>query len=169
MKFLMTVALLMSFTADLAAQVTHRFSRDRPVSAVVHSFASDHPALTSPIRAAKSAALKTLNVLFFHAPWCAPCRQMEPFIGSMPFQVTDINGDVNPAIVQRYRVTAYPTLVATIGGKEVDRRVGFATKEAVSQWVENIRQRRQQARKPDQTYSGYPVDRLQYRVRLDST
>lgn len=55
-------------------------------------------------------------LLDVYAPWCGPCRAMQPMLEEFDrthpnVLVLKINGDENPVTMQRHRVRGYPTLV----------------------------------------------------------
>lgn len=64
---------------------------------------------------AEVAATAGKKVLFFHAPWCPQCRQLDAEIkaGSLPSGVTvfKIDYDSNQALRQKYGVTLQTTFV----------------------------------------------------------
>lgn len=65
----------------------------------------------------------------FWAPWCEPCRTLAPvvekFAANEPgVKVVKVNIDDNPALADKYRVQAIPTLIFFADGKEVSRSVG---------------------------------------------
>jgi thioredoxin 1 len=80
-------------------------------------------------------------VVDFGAPWCPPCRAMEPvfeelsgrFDGSVRF--FKMNIDDNPAVAQRYGVKGIPTFIVFEGGREVERVVGATAKESLARIV----------------------------------
>ena len=80
-------------------------------------------------------------VVDFGAPWCPPCRAMEPvfeelagrFEGSVRF--LKMNIDENPATAQRYGIRSIPTFLFFDGGREVERVVGATGKEAFARLV----------------------------------
>ncbi len=80
-------------------------------------------------------------VVDFGAPWCPPCRAMEPvfeelagcFEGGARF--LKVNIDESPAVAQRYGVKGIPTFLVFEGGREVERVVGAAGKEALARIV----------------------------------
>jgi thioredoxin 1 len=80
-------------------------------------------------------------VVDFGAPWCPPCRAMEPvfeelagrFEGSVSF--LKMNIDDNPATAQRYGIKSIPTFLIFDGGREVERVVGATGKEALARIV----------------------------------
>lgn len=66
----------------------------------------------------------------FHAPWCAPCRQMEPILDAFAGEATGVevhkvDVDAEPGIAERYGVRGLPTLVLFKDGQPVDMRTGF--------------------------------------------
>ena len=80
-------------------------------------------------------------VVDFGAPWCPPCRAMEPvfeelagrFEGGVGF--FKMNIDDNPAVAQRYGIKGIPTFLVFDGGREVERVVGATGKEALARIV----------------------------------
>jgi thioredoxin len=64
------------------------------------------------------------------APWCVPCRGMEPVIEELAtslsgrVRVAKLNLDRNPESVARLRIQGVPTLIVFKGGHEVGRMVG---------------------------------------------
>lgn len=70
------------------------------------------------------------RVLFFHAPWCPQCRELDESItsGSIPEGVTiyKVDYDSNQALRQRYGVTIQTTLVLLDdNGNEVKKYVAY--------------------------------------------
>jgi len=66
----------------------------------------------------------------FWAPWCGPCRMVEPVIEKLAqemagrLRVVKINVDQNPATAQKYRVQGIPTMMVVKNGQIVDRWSG---------------------------------------------
>ena len=64
------------------------------------------------------------------APWCAPCRGMEPVIEDLAasltgkLKVAKLNADRSPDTVSRLRIQGIPTLILFKDGQEVTRMVG---------------------------------------------
>ncbi len=69
----------------------------------------------------------------FGASWCPPCRLLAPEIearaGSAPGHVAvgELDVDASSATAARYGVRSIPTLVLFEAGREIDRRLGFAS------------------------------------------
>lgn len=64
------------------------------------------------------------------APWCVPCRGMEPVIEDLAsslagrVRVAKLNVDRSPEAVARLRIQGVPTVILFKGGREVSRLVG---------------------------------------------
>lgn len=71
------------------------------------------------------------------APWCRPCRAMEPafkqagekYAGRV--EVLKINADEAPEVLKGLGVMSIPTVIAFSGGKEILRRTGLQSTEAL--------------------------------------
>jgi thioredoxin 1 len=66
----------------------------------------------------------------FGAPWCQPCRVVEPVVAELAGQyagrlaVFSVDADENPRTVARLGVMGLPTLILFAGGREVERLAG---------------------------------------------
>lgn len=80
----------------------------------------------------------------FWAEWCAPCKQIGPFLTDLAkdFQgrvvVAKLNIDHNPNTPGRYGVRGIPTLIIFKQGKIEATRVGVMPKSTLYEWVEGI-------------------------------
>ena len=78
----------------------------------------------------------------FTAPWCPPCRALEPVLDTLAAEqagrlaVVAVDGDACPALAARFRIKAFPTVIAFVGGKEVARHVGLTTRAKLLQLVD---------------------------------
>ena len=68
------------------------------------------------------------------APWCVPCRGLEPVIEDLAsslsgqVRVAKLNVDRSPEAVVRLRIQGVPTVILFKGGHEVNRMVGARSK-----------------------------------------
>ncbi len=75
-----------------------------------------------------------VKLIDFWAPWCAPCRIMNPILEEIEkelagkFEMVKINVDEDPASSSKYGVMSIPTYVIEKDGKEVDRKIGVTAK-----------------------------------------
>jgi len=71
----------------------------------------------------------------FWAGWCGPCKMITPVVEEIAaefegkVQVGKINVDENQAIPASLKVISIPTLILFKGGQEVERSVGYKTKD----------------------------------------
>lgn len=77
----------------------------------------------------------------FWAPWCGPCRFMNPILEQFAEQQGDavniakLNIDENEATAERFGVRSIPTLVLFHEGREVGRHVGVMPVAQLQEWV----------------------------------
>jgi thioredoxin 2 len=78
------------------------------------------------------------------APWCGPCRMMEPVIDELAAEmvgrvrVVKLNVDENPATAARFNARSIPTLLVLKAGREVDRIVGAQPKSEIARRLERV-------------------------------
>ncbi|MGB6371026.1 MAG: thioredoxin [Atribacterota bacterium] len=80
----------------------------------------------------------------FWAPWCMPCRMLEPIIEKLAeenqgkLKVCRLNTDENQHIAAQYGIQGIPTLIVFKGGQEVGRTVGVMSKEKLQEKLDPI-------------------------------
>ncbi|XP_044492049.1 thioredoxin H7-like isoform X2 [Mangifera indica] len=85
-----------------------------------------------------------LMVVYFTAPWCRPCKLLEPYIKELAAKYSDvsflkIDTDELMAVSREFeQIDVLPTMVFVKKGKETDRVVG-AKKEEVQMKIEKHR------------------------------
>jgi thioredoxin 1 len=79
-------------------------------------------------------------VVHFGAPWCGPCRRIEPLLSRFQielgksFKLVGINADENLKLSSKYRITTLPTLLFFDGGKLIHRLEGLHKRDDL--WTE---------------------------------
>lgn len=79
------------------------------------------------------SSLTNMKLLDFWAPWCPPCKQMNPILEEIErenphFIVEKIDIDADPETAEKYGVMSIPTYIFEKDGKEVDRIIGATSK-----------------------------------------
>lgn len=79
----------------------------------------------------------------FYAVWCGPCQMLAPVIEELEnsrddFLSVKIDVDQEPALAQRFSITAVPTLLLFRNGENVKRVSGFLSKEALEQFIDEV-------------------------------
>jgi thioredoxin 2 len=78
----------------------------------------------------------------FWAPWCGPCKLIEPALDELAreragrLKIVRLNIDEGPAIAGRYGIQGVPTLMVARDGEEVDRLTGAVPKPRIADWLD---------------------------------
>ena len=69
-----------------------------------------------------------MEVKFFNATWCGPCKQMKPHISKLQkegYNIQEIDIDQNSTLAESAEIREVPTLAIYENGNELERLVGY--------------------------------------------
>lgn len=82
-------------------------------------------------------------VLYFSAPYCAPCKMFKPVLQEVASElgigIQYIDADQQKDLVSRYSVTSVPTLIVENGGSVLFRNTGVMDKSRLRQVLSQFR------------------------------
>ena len=82
-----------------------------------------------------------LVLVDFYTEWCGPCKMLAPIIAEIKEELKDkvyvikVNVDEEEDLSNKFGIYSIPTLVLIKGGKEIDRKVGYNTKQILIDWI----------------------------------
>ena len=72
-------------------------------------------------------------VVDFWAPWCRPCKALEPILEELPLEVARVNIDEEVGLASRYEVLSIPTVILFEGGEARETVIGARPKKHFAQ------------------------------------
>jgi thioredoxin 1 len=74
----------------------------------------------------------------FWAPWCRPCKALEPILEELPVEVARLNVDEEAGIASRFDVLSIPTVILFSGGEPRGAVVGVRPRAHFEQWLAEV-------------------------------
>jgi len=87
---------------------------------------------------------KGIAVVDFWAPWCGPCKQMNPVVEKFAKNNSDIfvgklDIDESPNIAQKYDIMSIPTIIIFKDGEAVEQTVGVVPERVLIEKVNSVK------------------------------
>ena len=81
-----------------------------------------------------------LVLVDFYATWCGPCKMLSPILEEVASEHDDvvvlkIDTDDNIDLAEQFSVMSIPTMVLFKDGKPVNKKVGYAPKQDVLDFI----------------------------------
>jgi len=82
-----------------------------------------------------------VSVVDFWAEWCGPCRMVTPIIEELSTEyegkavIGKLNVDTNKGVSMKYGIRSIPTILILKNGEVVEKHVGVATKQALTEKI----------------------------------
>ena len=77
------------------------------------------------------------KIIKFEASWCQPCKLLTEELKNIEFPIEVLDIEDNPQALDKHGIRGVPTLIFLKDGQEVNRVVGFVTKEKITELIKN--------------------------------
>lgn len=93
----------------------------------------------------KSEVLDESGVVLvdFYASWCGPCKMLMPIVEELAGEyegkckIGKLDVDENQSTAGKFGVQSIPTILIFKNGEEIERLVGFQSKDALKEHLDN--------------------------------
>jgi len=86
-----------------------------------------------------------LVVIDFWAQWCGPCKMIGPIIEQLADEYADkdvligkVDVDTNKEVSMKYGIRSIPTILFIKNGEVIDKHIGLATKQVLSDKITSL-------------------------------
>ncbi len=92
----------------------------------------------------KLIGTETPILIDYYAPWCGPCKKMEPILNTLSqeysgkVQIVRINVDEAPNLIKQQKIENIPVVSTFKNGQEIKRVTGFQDETAMRAMIEEL-------------------------------
>ena len=79
-----------------------------------------------------------ITLVDFYADWCGPCKMLGSVLENMDLNIIKINVDTHQELAQKFGVMSIPTVIIYKNKKEVNKFIGFRSKEEINEIINNL-------------------------------
>ncbi len=79
-----------------------------------------------------------ITLVDFYADWCGPCKMLGKVFEDSDFNVIKVNTDEFPELAQKFGVMSIPTVIIYKDKKEVNKFIGFKSKEEINNLIKDL-------------------------------
>ena len=85
-----------------------------------------------------------MNIKFFNAKWCGPCKQLAPTVETVAaeksetLKVCKMDVDSNREIAAKYGIRSIPSLIIFKNGEPAGVEVGALTKQQLEDFISTV-------------------------------
>lgn len=85
-----------------------------------------------------------LVLVDFFATWCGPCKALSPILEEVEndfkekIKIVKVDVEASPDLLQKFKITAVPTLIFLKDFKEIERIQGAQSKAALIKYIQKL-------------------------------
>lgn len=88
---------------------------------------------------------ESVNILYFTAPWCVPCKMLKPRLEQIEetnegvVRVIRVDVESNPELATKHNIRSVPTLLFYAGGRQVAELTGAKQNKEIQEIIDRFK------------------------------